>query len=101
MAVLIDASILIEYERRRLDLERHLAQRREEAFFLSVVTASEPLHTQPMTVHDNAENLSSENRKWIQPIYVIVFTGLFVKIDSACFVSAHDLFREEFPILFI
>ena len=44
MAVLIDASILIEYERRRLDLERHLAQRQQEEFFLSVVTASELLH---------------------------------------------------------
>jgi tRNA(fMet)-specific endonuclease VapC len=44
MAVLIDASILIEYERGRLNLERHLAQRQQEEFFLSVVTASELLH---------------------------------------------------------
>lgn len=44
MAVLIDTSILIAYERRRLDLKRHLAQRQQEAFFLSVVTASELLH---------------------------------------------------------
>ncbi len=44
MAVLIDASILIEYERGRLDLERYLAQRQQEEFFLSVVTASELLH---------------------------------------------------------
>ena len=44
MAVLIDASILIEYERGRLYLERHLAQRQQEEFFLSVVTASELLH---------------------------------------------------------
>ncbi len=44
MAVLIDASILIEYERGRLDLERHLALRQQEEFFLSVVTASELLH---------------------------------------------------------
>lgn len=43
MAVLIDTSILIEYERGRLDLERHLAGRQREAFFLSVVTASELL----------------------------------------------------------
>ena len=44
MAVLIDASILIEYERGRLNLERHLIQRQQEEFFLSVVTASELLH---------------------------------------------------------
>ncbi len=44
MAVLIDTSILIEYERGRLNLQRHLAQRQQEEFFLSVVTASELLH---------------------------------------------------------
>jgi len=44
VAVLIDASILIEAERGRLDLESHVAQRQEEEFFLSVITASELLH---------------------------------------------------------
>ena len=44
MAVLIDTSILIEYERGRLDLQRHPEQRRQEEFFISVVTASELLH---------------------------------------------------------
>ena len=44
MAVLIDASILIEAERGRLDLAQHVAQRQEEEFFLSVITASELLH---------------------------------------------------------
>ena len=44
MAVLIDASILIEAERGRLDLGRCVAQRPEEGFFLSVITASELLH---------------------------------------------------------
>ena len=44
MAVLIDASILIEAERGRLDLKSHVAQRQEEEFFLSVITASALLH---------------------------------------------------------
>jgi tRNA(fMet)-specific endonuclease VapC len=44
VAVLIDASILIEYERGRLELEPYLAQRQQEEFFLSVITASELLH---------------------------------------------------------
>ena len=44
MGVLIDASILIEYERKRFDLKRHLAQRPQEEFFLSVITVSELLH---------------------------------------------------------
>ena len=41
MAVLIDASILIEVERGRLELEPHVVQRQDEEFFLSVITASE------------------------------------------------------------
>lgn len=44
MAVLIDASILIEVERGRLDLEPHVARRADEESFLSVITASELLH---------------------------------------------------------
>ena len=44
MAVLIDASILIEVERGRLDLEHHVARRPEETSFLSLITASELLH---------------------------------------------------------
>jgi tRNA(fMet)-specific endonuclease VapC len=44
MGLLIDASVLIEHERQRLDLEEKLRQRADEEFFLSVVTASELLH---------------------------------------------------------
>ncbi|MDP9348093.1 MAG: type II toxin-antitoxin system VapC family toxin [Gemmatimonadota bacterium] len=44
MGVLIDASILIEHERGRVDLRKRLAGREDEEFFLSVVTASELLH---------------------------------------------------------
>jgi tRNA(fMet)-specific endonuclease VapC len=44
VAVLIDASILIEAERGRLDLAAHVARRSDEEAFLSVVTASELLH---------------------------------------------------------
>lgn len=44
MGVLIDASVLIENERGRLDLGARLPGREEEDFFLSVVGASELLH---------------------------------------------------------
>jgi len=44
VAVLIDASILIEAERGRLALETHVARHADEEAFLSVVTASELLH---------------------------------------------------------
>jgi predicted nucleic acid-binding protein len=43
MGVLIDASVLIEHERGRLELEPYLERREDEEFFLSVVTASELL----------------------------------------------------------
>ena len=44
MAVLIDASILIEAERGRLDLKPHVERHRDEESFVSVITASELLH---------------------------------------------------------
>ncbi len=44
MAVLIDATVLIDYERGQIDLEARIAGRGHEAFYLSVVTASELLH---------------------------------------------------------
>lgn len=44
MGLLIDASILIEHERGRLDVESRVRAKEDETFFLSVVTASELLH---------------------------------------------------------
>lgn len=44
MGVLIDASILIEHERGRLDLGHLLVGREREEHFLSTITASELLH---------------------------------------------------------
>jgi len=44
VGVLIDASILIEAERGRLQLEPHVARHPDEESFLSVITASELLH---------------------------------------------------------
>jgi tRNA(fMet)-specific endonuclease VapC len=44
MAVLIDASILIEAQRGRLDLGPHVARRADDESFLSVITANELLH---------------------------------------------------------
>lgn len=44
MGVLIDASVLIDAERGRLDLAAHVARRPDDDAYLSVVTASELLH---------------------------------------------------------
>ena len=44
MGVLIDASILIESERGRRDLEPHVERHGDNEAFLSVITASELLH---------------------------------------------------------
>ena len=44
MGILIDASVLIGFERGQVSVDHRLAGREEEQFFLSVVTASELLH---------------------------------------------------------
>lgn len=44
MGVLIDASVLIDHERGRIDIGDRVIGREDEPFFLSVVTASELLH---------------------------------------------------------
>ena len=44
MGVLIDASVLIDFERGRVNLEGKVQGREDEGFFISVVTASELLH---------------------------------------------------------
>lgn len=44
MGVLIDASILVDHERGRSDLEERVAGRDAEPFYLSVITVSELLH---------------------------------------------------------
>src|SRR5919202_2973068 len=44
MAVLIDATVLIDYERGQMDRESRIVGREQEAFYLSVITASELLH---------------------------------------------------------
>lgn len=44
MGVLIDASVLIGFERDRAAIEDRLAGREDEEFFLSAITASELLH---------------------------------------------------------
>ncbi len=44
MGILIDASILIEFERGRIDLAPRIHGRAQEEVNLSVITASELLH---------------------------------------------------------
>jgi len=44
MGIRIDASVLIDHERGRIDLDRRIRDREDELFFISVVTVSELLH---------------------------------------------------------
>lgn len=44
MGLLIDSSVVIDFERGRLDLPTRLRRREEELFFFSVISASEILH---------------------------------------------------------
>src|SRR5215213_835803 len=71
MGSLIDTSIFIESERGRLDLDRHLASRLEDDFFMSVITASELL----IGVHRTAPKfrIAREARieRWIEQFTVL------------------------------
>jgi len=71
MGSLIDTSIFIESERGRLDLDRHLASRLEDDFFMSVITASELL----IGVHRAAPKfrIAREARieRWIEQFTVL------------------------------
>jgi tRNA(fMet)-specific endonuclease VapC len=65
VGVLIDASVLIEHERGRLDLQGVLEGREDEEFFLSVVTASELLHG----VHRAAEpGVRARRSAWVEAV---------------------------------
>ena len=50
MAILIDSSVLIEIERGRIDPAPHLAKRRAEQAFVSVISVSEFLYGSHRTV---------------------------------------------------
>jgi predicted nucleic acid-binding protein len=55
--------LLIEAERGRLNLEQHVAQRQEEEFFLSVITASELLHGVHRAVRPEVRTKRSGKRR--------------------------------------
>jgi tRNA(fMet)-specific endonuclease VapC len=79
MGVLIDASVLIEHERGRLELGTRLEARGAEEFFLSVITASELLHG----VHRATDpGVRARRSAWVEAI-VDRFPLLTVDLASA------------------
>jgi tRNA(fMet)-specific endonuclease VapC len=65
VGLLIDASVLIEHERGRLDLDAHVAGREAEQFFLSVITVSELLHG----VHRAGDRVRRARRSaWVEAV---------------------------------
>lgn len=65
MALLLDASILIENERGRLDLEGRIGGRGGEEYFVSVITASELLHG----VHRARDTRTRSRRaSWVEAV---------------------------------
>jgi tRNA(fMet)-specific endonuclease VapC len=76
---LIDTSVLIGYERGRIDLPEHVMRRRGEAFFLSVVTASELLHG----VHRTGEPKIRERRSAFVEGVLLEFPLLPVDLTTA------------------
>ena len=65
MGILIDASILIEHERKRLGLDSYVQDREDEEFFLSVITASELLHG---VYRANDAGIRARRSSWVEAV---------------------------------
>jgi tRNA(fMet)-specific endonuclease VapC len=79
VGILIDATVLIEHERGRLDLASRIAGREEEAFFLSVITVSELLHG----VHRAADAVRRANRSAFVEAVIDRFPLLPIDLPTA------------------
>ena len=44
MGIITDTAVLIDFEKGRIDLNKHISEREEDEFYISVITASELLH---------------------------------------------------------
>jgi tRNA(fMet)-specific endonuclease VapC len=44
MGIIIDTAVLIDFEKGRIHLNKHISERKEDEFYISVITASELLH---------------------------------------------------------
>jgi tRNA(fMet)-specific endonuclease VapC len=83
MGILIDSSVLIAWERNRLDLESQLAEYAEEEFAISAITASELLHG----VHRAANSAQRRRREafvegLLSRLPVIAFDTLAARIHA-------------------
>lgn len=79
MGVLIDASVLIQHERGRIDLAPRLAGRGDDEFFMSVITASELLHG----VHRAADTATRARRSaWVENL-LSSFPSLPIDLSTA------------------
>ena len=101
MGSLIDSSVLVAIERGDLDLERRLAETADDAFAISVITASELLHG-IHRAHDEARRAKRE--AWVEAILssvpVLGFDLIAARVharlaatlaSSGTPVGAHDL----------
>lgn len=79
MGFLIDATVLIDYERGRVDLEEHVAGREDEPFLLSVITVSELLHG----VHRAGDRVGRANRSAFVEAILDRFPTLPVDLPTA------------------
>ena len=101
MGSLIDSSVLVAIERGDLDLERRLAETADDAFAISVITASELLHGVHRAV---AEARRAKREAWVEAILstvpVLGFDLIAARVharlaatlaSSGATVGAHDL----------
>ncbi|MBM4039799.1 MAG: type II toxin-antitoxin system VapC family toxin [Planctomycetes bacterium] len=101
MGIVVDSSVFIEHERLRLDIRSLTAGREHEAFFLSVITASELLHglhraTDPAVRARRAALIEFILREWpVLPIDLAtaqVHSSVWAELESrGTPIGAHDL----------
>jgi predicted nucleic acid-binding protein len=79
VGVLIDATLLIDHERGRLDLTQRIAGHEDEPFFLSVLTVSELLHC----VYRAADPVRRANRSAFVEAVIDRFPLLSIDLPTA------------------
>ena len=79
MGILIDSSVLIEWERQKFNIKDLIASREEEAFFISVVTVSELLHG----VHRAKDSKQRMHRSAFVETVISEFEALEIDVQTA------------------
>lgn len=79
MGILIDSSVLIEWERKKFNIKDLIVSREDESFFISVVTVSELLHG----VHRAKDPKQKMHRSAFVETVISEFEALEIDVKTA------------------